>query len=43
MEMILRHDWRYRIREIYQHFDLQLPAPLIEQLASLERLSAEIG
>jgi hypothetical protein len=38
MEMIRRHDWRYRIREIYQHFDLQLPALLIEQLASLERL-----
>jgi Glycosyl transferases group 1 len=38
VEMIRRHDWRYRIREIYQHFDLQLPAPLIEQLASLEQL-----
>jgi hypothetical protein len=43
VEMIQRHDWRYRVRDIYQHFDLQLPALLIEQLASLERLSVAIG
>jgi hypothetical protein len=37
IEMSHRHDWRYRIREIYAHFDLLLPPLLIEQLSSLER------
>jgi glycosyl transferase family 1 len=35
-EMTQRHDWRYRIRDIYTHFDLQLPPLLIEHLSSLE-------
>jgi hypothetical protein len=45
IEMSRRHDWRYRIRDIYEHFDLQLPPLLIEQLSSLEQRleSAPVG
>ena len=35
--MSRRHDWRYRIRDIYQYFNLQLPSPLLDQLSSLEK------
>jgi hypothetical protein len=37
IEMSRRHDWRYRIRDIYEHFKLQLPPLLIEQLSSLSQ------
>jgi Glycosyl transferases group 1 len=36
VEMCERHDWRYRIRNIYEHFQLQLPDLLVEELALLE-------
>jgi len=42
IEMCQRHDWRYRIREIYQHFDLTLPPALCEELASLELLTKKL-
>ncbi len=35
IEMTCRHDWRYRIRDIYEHFKLELPPALTEQLSSL--------
>jgi hypothetical protein len=37
IEMTHRHDWRYRIRDIYEHFKLQLPSLLTEQLSSLKQ------
>ena len=37
IEMTRRHDWRYRICDIYEHFKLQLPPLLIEQLSSLSQ------
>jgi hypothetical protein len=35
-EMRRRHDWRYRISEIYQHFELDLPPQLVSELAALK-------
>ncbi|MBR0836974.1 glycosyltransferase family 1 protein [Bradyrhizobium manausense] len=35
VEMCSRHDWRYRIREIYEHFNVPLPPPLISELEQL--------
>ncbi|MHB8885753.1 MAG: glycosyltransferase [Methylovirgula sp.] len=34
-EMRRRHDWRYRIREIYRQFELDLPSLLVSELAEL--------
>jgi hypothetical protein len=34
-EMCERHDWRYRIRDIYRHFQLPLPELLVRELAML--------
>jgi hypothetical protein len=42
VEMCRRHDWRYRIRDIYQHFGLRLPGPLTEELAALEQLTTRL-
>ena len=38
IEMCYLHDWRYRIRDIYQHFGLQQPLPLQDSLVLLDRL-----
>jgi hypothetical protein len=38
LEMCRRHDWRYRIRDIFVHFNLQLPMLLTKELSSLDRL-----
>lgn len=35
-EMLRRHDWRYRMRQIYQQFELDLPSQLASELAELE-------
>jgi hypothetical protein len=37
-EMCRRHDWRYRMRDIYQHFNLPLPLRLTEELRLLQLL-----
>jgi hypothetical protein len=37
IEMTYRHDWRYRIRDIYEHFNMRLPPLLAEQLSSLKQ------
>ena len=39
IEMCRRHDWRYRIRNIYEHFDLSLPERLKIEIIALERLA----
>jgi hypothetical protein len=41
-EMSRRHDWRYRMREIYRYFNLKLPLPLIQELASLKLLTEKL-
>lgn len=38
IEMCRRHDWRYRIRDIYEHFNLGLPPRLTSELLSLQLL-----
>jgi hypothetical protein len=35
IEMLERHDWRYRLRDIYEHFHLELPDLLAHELSSL--------
>jgi hypothetical protein len=35
IEMRARHDWRYRIRDIYQQFELELPSRLVSELDEL--------
>jgi hypothetical protein len=42
IEMCQRHDWRYRIRDIYQHFNLKLPPALSEELALLGLLTRKM-
>ena len=42
IEMCRRHDWRYRIRDIYQHFNLKLPTLLVEELKALEQLTERL-
>lgn len=39
IEMCRRHDWRYRIRDIYQHFDLSLPESLKAEIIALQALA----
>lgn len=34
-EMRSRHDWRYRIRDIYQQFEIELPSSLVSELDEL--------
>jgi hypothetical protein len=35
VEMCDRHDWRYRVRDIYDHFHLDLPELLVQELSLL--------
>jgi hypothetical protein len=42
LEMSRHHDWRYRIRDIYQHFGMDLPSPLTRELLALEQLCARL-
>lgn len=35
-ESVLRHDWRYRIRDMFQTMNLPLPAKLEEEIAQLK-------
>jgi hypothetical protein len=42
IEMCCRHDWRYRIRDIYEHFDLKLPCRLVADLCDLEALGTRL-
>ena len=37
-QMCERHDWRYRIRDIYEHFGMQLPSLLKTELLELQCL-----
>jgi hypothetical protein len=39
IEMCRRHDWRYRMRDIYQYFQLKLPPLLTDELSALEGLA----
>ena len=43
VEMCRRHDWRYRIRDIYQHFQLSLPERLTTELVALEELADRLA
>lgn len=43
IEMCRRHDWRYRICEIYKHFQLSLPEPLKFEITELEALANQLG
>lgn len=36
VECRLRHDWRYRFREMFEVLDLPLPAQLVEQIEQLQ-------
>jgi hypothetical protein len=42
IEMSRRHDWRYRVRDIYSHFGLQLPQKLQDDLAKLQALVVKL-
>jgi hypothetical protein len=42
IEMCRRHDWRYRIRDIYQHFELSLPESLTAEIIALQILANNI-
>jgi hypothetical protein len=42
IEMCRRHDWRYRIRDIYKHFDLLLPERLKAEIIALEEAANNI-
>ena len=37
VECRLRHDWRYRLRDMLEKLHLPLPAPLVEQIEQLRR------
>lgn len=36
VECRLRHDWRYRLRDLFEKLSLPIPAPLIEQVQQLQ-------
>jgi len=42
-EMCRRHDWRYRIRDIYMHFNLELPPALVDELDEIEELVVRLS
>ena len=42
IEMCRRHDWRYRIQNIYKHFDLSLSESLNAEIIALEELANKI-
>jgi hypothetical protein len=43
LEMYRRHDWRYRIRDVFRHFDLPLPDRLQAELAELDMRIQQLG
>jgi hypothetical protein len=43
VEMCRRHDWRYRIRDIFNQFNLALPPALRSELALLEDLPEQLA
>ncbi len=43
LEMCRRHDWRYRIRDIYEHFNLALSVRLRAELLALEKLASQLS
>jgi hypothetical protein len=43
LEAVRRHDTRYRIAQILQHFDLPFPSPLVNGLEHLEELVAQLS
>lgn len=40
-ECLLRHDWRYRLQDMFNRVDLPTPSPLNEQIAQLRERAAE--
>jgi hypothetical protein len=42
LEMCCRNDWRYRILQIYHHFELQPPQALLRELGQLDDRIAEL-
>jgi len=42
-QMCRRHDWRQRIRKIYEHFELSLPERLKAELVALDDLANSRG
>lgn len=43
VEMCLRHDWRYRIRDIYERMELSLPECLKDEIIALQALANEMS
>jgi hypothetical protein len=43
VEMCRRHDWRYRIRDIYRRVELPLPESLTAELNALEALTRDLS
>lgn len=43
IEMCHQHDWRYRIRDIYEHFHLSLPDYLKEEIIALQKLANQMA
>jgi hypothetical protein len=43
IEMCRRHDWRHRIREMYNCFNLTLPSRLEAELVALEALAGQLA
>jgi hypothetical protein len=43
IEMCYRHDWRYRIRHIYEHFGLSTPESLTVEIIALEELAKKMS
>jgi len=41
-QMCQKHDWRYRIREIYEHFGLPIPQSLESELFALGQLPKQL-
>jgi hypothetical protein len=42
-ECLARHDWRYRIRDMFQMFDLPVPDTLTQSLSQLNRKVQEVS
>jgi hypothetical protein len=43
IEMCHRHDWRYRIRDIYEHFHISLPECLKREIIALQELANQMA
>jgi hypothetical protein len=43
VEMCRRHDWRYRIRDLYEHFQMPLPEGLVKEIVVLDTLAGRLS